>query len=508
VKRLVAIAAALAIGIAFGLAMLGTRLPDTLRERVETFLTERLDSTVELGAFDVALVPPLRVGGERLVLRARGDARAPLIRVERFSVSVGPVGLLTKPRRVRRVSLDGLSIHVPPRLRDDDDSRREQQEWKSSPAIIGELVAANARLELASRRPDKPPRVFQIHDLRFTDAQLEAATPFRASLTNPTPPGRIETSGTFGPWVREDPGATPIAGDYTFTSADLGVFDGIAGTLASRGRFEGPLESIRVQGTTEVPDFALASAGNRVPLQTRFDAVVDGTSGDTLLNVVDARLVQSRIVARGRVVRAVTVKGRTVALDVTVDDARMEDLLRLAVKGAHPPMSGVTDIRTRLLLPAGKGDVVDRLQLDGEFGVASARFTEFDVQRAIAELSRRGRGQPQGTAADPNVVSNLQGRFSMRDGRMRFSSLTFSVPGAMVRLAGEYALRAETLDFSGDLVLDAALSETTTGVTSVVLKAVDPWFRRGGRTVLPIRVTGVREKPRFGLEAKRALLRK
>ena len=53
--------------------------------------------------------------------------------------------------------------------------------------------------------------------------------PFRASLTNPTPPGDIETDGTFGPWNTETPSQTPLAANYKFANADLGVFDGIRG---------------------------------------------------------------------------------------------------------------------------------------------------------------------------------------------------------------------------------------------------------------------------------------
>jgi hypothetical protein len=52
----------------------------------------------------------------------------------------------------------------------------------------------------------------------------------------------------------------------------------------------------------------------------------------------------------------------------------------------------------------------------------------------------------------------------------------------------------------GQLLLDAKLSETTTGFKSILLKAVDPFFRKEGKTVQPIKVTGTREKPSFGLD--------
>ena len=55
------------------------------------------------------------------------------------------------------------------------------------------------------------------------------------------------------------------------------------------------------------------------------------------------------------------------------------------------------------------------------------------------------------------------------------------MPGAKVELAGAYGLKAETIDFKGQLLLDAKISETVTGVKSVLLKVVDPLFKQEGR---------------------------
>jgi hypothetical protein len=161
-------------------------------------------------------------------------------------------------------------------------------------------------------------------------------------------------------------------------------------------------------------------------------------------------------------------------------------------------------LQTTFLLPAGEADVPQRLQLDGAFSIAKARFTSFDVQKRIDTLSRRGRGNTSDTG--PSVVSNLSGRFVMKDGRIRMRNLTFSVPGSAVELAGTFDLKSEQLDFDGHLLLDASLSETVTGFKSVLVRLAQPFFRRpGGGTKLPIRVSGTPEKPAFGLDVKRAL---
>src|SRR2546428_659559 len=83
-----------------------------------------------------------------------------------------------------------------------------------------------------------------------------------------------------------------------------------------------------------------------------------------------------------------------------------------------------------------------------------------------------------------------------------FSSLTFSVPGAAVELAGRYGIRSADLDFHGHLRMQATLSEAAGGgVKSILLKAVDPFFKKDGAgTVLPIKITGNRKDPQFGLE--------
>ena len=64
-------------------------------------------------------------------------------------------------------------------------------------------------------------------------------------------------------------------------------------------------------------------------------------------------------------------------------------------------------------------------------------------------------------------------------------------------------MRRELLDFRGHLLLDASLSQTTTGWKSVAARLAQPFFRRrGGGSKLPIKVTGPREKPEFGLDVK------
>jgi AsmA-like C-terminal region len=486
--------------------------PEALRVRMETFLTERLDSEVAIADFGAHPLPTLSVDGSGLVLKQHGET-VPFIEIKEFEVHAGLLGLFRQPRRIDVVRLNGVRVLVTPRpdgsTADKDDTEAPDAAWKSSPAIVHELVAENARLELASRNPAKPPRIYDIHRVVLKDASLDGPTRFDATLSIPTPPGDVKAQGRIERWMRRDPGRTRVDGEYVFKDADLGVFKGISGILTSTGQFAGPLERLEVRGRTETPDFALTSAGNPMPLTTEFDAVVDGTSGDTILNSVRAVLGRSHIATRGRVVRAREVKGRLIKLDVNVDRARLEDLLRLAVKGDRPPMTGAVRVKAQMELPPGEPDVIDRLRLAGSFHLGSARFNDFDVQKAVATLSHRGRGINANETPPPGdrVVSNMSGEFSLARGVMRFSTLTFSVPGARVRLSGTFHMKSEALNFTGVLVTDASMSEMTTGWKSVLAKLADLWFRRNGETVIPIRIAGNKDKPEFGLDARRALRR-
>ena len=508
------------------LASLFTRVTPHVRDLAVKALNERFDSETEIATLQVSIFPQPEVSGTGLVVRHKGRRDvAPLITIKSFSASATIPGLIFKQLHLKTIDLEGLEIHVPPGgLRgaglavpkegetkapkpgnDPGDDKSRQPLSDRSPILIDTIRSRAARLQIDPRDTAKLPRVFEIHDLVMTDFGFDRAAAFEARLSNWKPAGEIHVKGTFGPWNTSDPRMTALGADYSFDNANLDTIKGIGGILSSKGRFHGVLERIRVEGTTDTPDFRVDVAGQPVRLQTRFAAVVDGTNGNTWLDPVEATLAgSSHIVARGEVVRSQDVKGRKIYLEVTIDDARMEDILKLAIKSKQTPLTGHMKMQTTFLLPAGEADVPQRLQLDGAFSIAKARFTSFNVQQRIDTLSRRGRGDTGNSG--PSVVSNLSGRFVMKDGRIQLRNLTFAVPGSAVQLAGSFDLKSEQLDFDGHLLLDASLSETVTGFKSVLVKLAQPFFRRpGGGTKLPIRVSGTPENPAFGLDVKRAL---
>ena len=86
---------------------------------------------------------------------------------------------------------------------------------------------------------------------------------------------------------------------------------------------------------------------------------------------------------------------------------------------------------------------------------------------------------------------------------LRIPTLVFDIPGAAVKLSGQYALRRETLAFTGHLYMDAKVSQTVTGWKSMLLKIADPLFRENGQTVVPVKITGTRSAPAFGMDVGR-----
>ena len=189
---------------------------------------------------------------------------------------------------------------------------------------------------------------------------------YDATLVNAIPTGDIHAVGTFGPWDNESPGDSAVTGKYTFDHADLSTIKGIAGILSSVGEFSGQLNRITVDGTTETPDFSLDTANHLLPLHTKFHAIVDGTSGDTYLQPVDAKLQQSEFSCSGAIVN-VKGKGHIIDLDVNVPNGRIQDFLELAIKTKPVIMTGRLSMKTKLHIRPGNESVTQKLGLKGDF---------------------------------------------------------------------------------------------------------------------------------------------
>lgn len=494
--------AAIAIRIAI------VRAQPILRTRVIETLSTRFKSRVELAELHVWVADGLHVDGKGLKIFGPTDPNPweagvqPLFEIGEFRFQTALSNLFREPMHVDTVFVDGLTMNIPPK-----NDRREMTNFRRRSGkisiVVSHLICTNAKLVINTIRTDKPPLEFDIGDLRMKDIGPGQPLQFEATLVNPKPVGDIHSTGLFGPLNEESPRDSAVNGRYSFTNADLGTLKGIGGILSSTGQYTGSLGRIEVNGETDTPDFHLAVSGHRVPLHTQFHAIVDGTDGDTYLDPVKARVLDSTFTATGKVVRMKSLHGHDIDLHVVLDRSRIQDLLQLGVKTDPPIMSGVVQMKADLHLQPGEADITDRLKLAGTFRIPDGRFSNEKVQGKIDSLSLRSSGRPklaqEGT--EMNVPSDLRGTFKMNQGVLSFSFLHFQIPGTHADMTGQYSLDGNTFDFHGTLKLDAKLSQMTTGWKSILLRPVDPFFHKNGAgTELPFKIDGTKSEPHFGLD--------
>ncbi|MGA9883735.1 MAG: AsmA-like C-terminal region-containing protein [Candidatus Acidiferrales bacterium] len=476
-----------------------------IRHRTEAYLSARFQSQVRFRSFDVSLRHGLDmdVTVNELTLRYKGRTDLPpLIELRSASFETSFTGILRKKVHIRRVQLEGLQIDTPPRQpgADRSASGTDEQLAKKYPVVIDEIVADDAVLEPLPKDPSNTPRPFFIHHVEMHDFQFDRPAQFEAQLTNPVPRGEVACVGQFGPWHAEDPSATPVTGQFTFEHADLGTLKGLSGTLSSRGNFTGPLDELQVDGETDTPNFAVRTSSAPVDLHTEYSAIVDGTNGDVILKKVTASFLGTTLIVRGRVVDLTPRKGRTIELDAVAQNAPVQDLLQLAARTEKPVMTGNARLHVKIDIPEKNQDLIERMRLDGRFQVGDVLFTNHKIQGRINTLSNKAQGDPQ-QGSNGREESKVRGTFSMKNGVLRFSQLKFGVEGAAMSAAGTYSMDTGQLNFRGKLRLKASLSQTTTGVKSLLLKAVDPFFRgKKAGTVLPIKITGTKDQPKYGLD--------
>ena len=494
-------------------AFLAVRFQPLARDYFISTLQKRYRSDVEMGELKISLFPTVHATGDNLVLWFNGSHEVPpMVRIRRFTLDASLISFFRTPRHIGRLTLEGLQIHLPPRH---DPSAAGTPSGTAQPAhspaaaatfILDEVIADGTTVEIKPKDPAKDPLIFDVQKLSLKTVGAGLPMSFQAELTNPKPPGLIHCEGKFGPWDSSRPVDTPISGQYTFRNADLSVFKGIGGILSSDGNFTGRLDRMEVAGTADVPDFELHLADHPVPLHTDSQATVDGTNGNTVLHPVRARLGKSEFEVTGAVDRGALETRKTILLEAKEASGRLEDFLRLTVKGPTQPMTGGIRFDAKVKVPPGDVPVIDRLQLDGKFGLSRVKFTDAGVQGKIAGLSHRAQGDPKDH--DPNVTADFQGEFHLMAGKLSLPDLQFTLPGANVGMQGSYVLRSGALDFRGTAKLDATVSQMTTGFKSKLLKLADPFFRRDGAgTVVPIVVSGTRGDPSFRLDMGRVLKR-
>src|SRR4051794_3068003 len=257
-----------AIVVLIGLIIAGTRLSHRIepfiRDQAEQYLRDRFRADVQIASLRVRLptISPLMmlftrgrgtvatVTGEGIVMRMRNHPDSPrLFSIRKFVTTIDVGALFKSPKHVPVVTVTGLEINIPPKgerpdLTPDVPPGTPAPAASNPKVVIDRLDVKQATLSLLPKDKAKQPLTFAIHDIKLQSAGGGVAMKYDCMLTNAKPPGEIHSYGSFGPWNSVEPGDTPLNGSYTFDRANLGVFAGIAGTLQSKGRFEGELDTI------------------------------------------------------------------------------------------------------------------------------------------------------------------------------------------------------------------------------------------------------------------------
>jgi hypothetical protein len=478
-------------------------------------LEEAGGGKVEIGSFRQIYFPSPGCIAEGVTYHLGSNAR-PLATVDRMTIQSNLLGLLT--RHISLIRVDGMHVFVPP-----SGSQSKFKGLNPRSTSIDTIEIYESTLEVPRKEPGKTAVAFGIYQLTLHPVTAVGSIHFAARFSNPEPPGEITASGQFGPWKGVE---TPVEGDYTFQNADLGTFGGIAGILSSQGKFSGMLQHIDVSGKISIPDFEVKSSKHAVALNSDFKAYVNGVNGDTFLSRVFSQFSKTTVVSEGKIAGTHGQRGKTATINLETRNSRIEDILHLVTKAAQPTMAGEVSFKGIAILPPGKIRFLKKIELEGDFGISDSNFTHPGTQEKVNQLSQNaqtetrekaqkedkanGKGKDEKEdSADrnaPPVLSDLRGHVVLKNGVATLSNLSFYIPGAQAQMHGTYDLISQKIDLHGTLKMDSDLSDTAHGAKAIVLKLLDPFFKkkRGGGSDVPVKIGGDYHHPTFGLDEGKA----
>ncbi len=495
----------LLVAVAITVEYIASHAGPLLKSSVVATLAARFHSPVELDSLDITVLNGLAVHGHGLrilylagptqpdIAQDRGQAAAPMLSVNSFSFRTTLGEVLHLRANVARVDVDGMELHIPPH---EGGQMPETKPPKSRIALtVAKIYCKNVKLVIETTTPGKDPLQFNIPRMELTDVGAGRPLLYVADVVNPRPVGMVHAAGHFGPWRGDNPRSTALDGRYAFDNVALDSIKGLRGVLSSTGTFQGRLGHLTVDGASSTPEFALDVSDHPMPLNTTFHAFVDGTTGDTTLNSVEAMLGQSRFSCTGGILR-VPGKGHDIVLSVTMPQGRIEDILQLVMKTTPALMRGAVTLQAKLHIPPGNVRVAEKLLLAGNLRIQNVEFTSAKLQDQVNSLSLRAQGKPgdaKATAGEtrPAVLSEMAATFSLANAMLMIRSLDYQLPGAKVKLVGIYPLDGSAFDFRGHVRTDATASEMLTGWKSLLVKPFDGLLQKGGKGAdIPVEIRG------------------
>lgn len=488
------VASALAAAILFYWIVLGLNWPFTKQSLID-ILQERSLRQVTIEKYRNTYFPPGCVAEGVRFLRIKHKGKPPLITIRKLVLEDSYPNLLTFQRRLSTVKVIGLHVTVPSKEPAGEPSPMMPLTYSKSRAsmVIDTILADDAVLDLLSSNSGKPPVRIVVNSLALSNIGNNTQVAYRVLLQNSEPPGQIRSTGSWGPWNPNQPGSTPVRGEYVYEHGDLSVFGELSGALESRGKFDGTLGHIAVNGTANVTDFQIKDTSHKRQVSAQFQAVVDGTNGNVLLDHAAAEFDRTALLFTGSISGQKGENGKAVSLDIHSQRARIEDFLNLFISAPVSPMSGDTSLSGHIGLPSGPDPFLKRLQVAGDFGVAGSKFTDKQTERELARLSVSAvKGDKEEDKENPQtVLSNFTGHVEAKQGTAYLSQISFQVPGAHALLEGTFGLMDHNTNLHGVLVTKGDVADATNGFKSFLVKAISPFFKKKKHAkMVPFKITG------------------
>jgi AsmA-like C-terminal region len=466
---------------------------------VEPLLQKIFASQIKIDHYHRTYFPHPGFVAADLTLRRNSAPDLPPVGSARSLVVQGRwLDLLLFRKRVRLVDVEGLHIVIPPvgsRANQEDFPPGSSTDFGGPTTVVEQFNIHDATLDIM--RTDGNRYSFPIRQLIIRNLRKGQAISYLLDMQNAKPTGRIQSTGSFGPLLPNNLGATPVSGNFTFSPVNLRDIHGISGTLSATGRFYGALASIEADGTSDTPNFAVGR-GRRTHVTASAHGTINGLDANIVLHAIDTHIGASTIQAKGNIIGSPKVTN----LDITVVNGRVQDLLRPFLHDEVPITGPVWLHSHAYLAPSENGSkFLQRLYMEGTFDIPAERLTNKTTERKLSAFSQRSQGLKStdldAVLADPDptghsdALSSLNGRAQIRDGIVSTERLACQMPGAALDLNGTFNFNDRTVHLLGNLYTESDISHVTTGFKSLLMKPLIPFFKRDNSgAVVPIAITG------------------
>jgi hypothetical protein len=491
------------IGAAIGFYFISSNWPYRYR-KIRPLLEDDLASQVEMSSYHRTYFPHPGFAATGLTLRRKTALDLPPFgHAEKLIVQGRWRDLLLLHQRVMTVEVTGLHIVIPPigsRANKENFPPGSSSDFTGPDTAIEMFQFHNTVFEIMKN--DGSRLIFPIRELDLAHFEKNQAVNYTVDMQNAIPSGRIQAHGTFGPLNAKQIGVTPVSGNFTFAAVNLHDVGNIAGTLASKGQFRGPLGAIEAQADSLTPNFSVGD-GKPTPIAASIQCTVNGISGDVAIHDIEAHTGKTTVHATGTVQGSPDQdsSGKAANFDIDVQAGRAEDVLRLFMHD-DVPITGSVWLRSHAYLaPSGEGGgFLHRLHVDGTFDVPAERMSDRDTEKNLSAFSQRALGKKapdsggnagEGSSPPGDVLSAVKGPVQIRNGIASSRHLTFKIPGAQADLSGTFNFRNKVVHLVGNLRMDTDISHTATGFKSFLLKPLGPFFeKKKAGALVPIAVTG------------------